>query len=183
MLTLNSDPVGARETERNAEELLNEFYKTFFNGQPHTTQISPSPVTFPVCDLFFNQAQLPKLGTRPQIHTVFTDVRRIVGLLRGGSEQWYDRTHKLVTAECDLSIFVRVANDGAEGNEADFLCRKTADQVKEIFESQDRSALAQKGVTHPRVLRGPVPVGTIGFQARLLIVRCRLQYKIPRTGS
>jgi hypothetical protein len=183
MLTLDSDPVSARETERGAQEILNEFYKAFFNGTAHASQIAPTPVTFQVCDLFFNQTQLPKPGTRPQIHTVFTDVRRIAGLLRRGDEQWFDPTHKLVTAECDLSIFVRTANQGAQDNKTDFLCRKTADQVKEIFESQDRYALAQKGIRHPRVLRGPIPVGTVGFQVRLLIAHCQLQYKIPRTGA
>jgi hypothetical protein len=183
MLTLDSDPIGARDTERGAQELLNEFYKAFFNGEEHISQISPSPVTFPICDLFFNQTQLPSPAGKPQIHTVLTDVRRVAGLLRRGEEQWWDRTHKLVTMECDLSIFVRTANQGAQDNSADFLCRKTADQVKEIFESQDRYALAQKGIRHPRILRGPLPVGTVGFQVRLLIMHCQLQYKIPRTGA
>jgi hypothetical protein len=175
MLTLDSDQVGARETERGAQELLNEFYKAFFNGQPHATQIEPTPVTFPICDLFFNQTQLPAPADKPQLHTVFTDMRAV--------ERWWSSTEKLVTAECTLSIFVRTSNQGAEGNKADFLCRKTADQVKEIFQSQDRYALAQKGVRHPKVMRGPLPVGTIGFQVRLLIVSCELQYKIPRTGA
>lgn len=175
MLTLDSEKVAPRETERVAQELLNEFYLAFFNGEPHDSQILPSPVTFPVCDLFFNQAQLPPVADKPQIHTVFTDFHN--------RERWVDTDSKLVTADCMLTIFVRASNAGAEGNKTDFLCRKVADQVKEIFQSQDRYALAQKGIRHPKVQRGPTPVATIGFQVRLLIVSCQLQYKVPRTGS
>lgn len=175
MLTLDKDPVSSRGTELKAQELLNEFYQAFFDGQPHASQIEPTPVTFPIVDLFFNQTQIPSPGNKPQLHTVFSEFR--------SRERWCDYAKKLVTADCTLSIFVRVANQGAEGNTADFLCRKTADQVKEIFQSQDRYALAQKGIRHPKVMRGPMPVGTIGLQVRLLIVTCQLQYKVPRLGT
>jgi hypothetical protein len=174
-LALNSPKVSASETEKKLTELLNEFLKRYFNGQPHVSPLTNQNVTFPLCDLFFNQAQLPSPADKPQIHVAYTDVRP--------EERWLTAEKKLVTTKCTLSIFVRAANQGAVGNTADFLCRKTADQVKEIFQTQDRSALAQKNIRHPKVLRGPYAVGTIGFQVRLLIVTCELQYTLPRTRS
>lgn len=183
MLTLSKPAVAARDTELKLQELLNEFYKYFFTGTVHAAQLGQ--VTFPPCDLFFNQTQLPSPSTRnsqsgsdqpkPQIHTVFTDLRT--------TERWLTADSKMVYANLMMSIFVRVANQGAQDNKTDFLCRKIADNLKEIFQSQDRYALAQKGIRHPRIPRGPVPLPTVGFQVRLLVVSCQLQYRIPRSGA
>jgi hypothetical protein len=171
---LNPDgKIGASETERKAQELLYDYHRLFFNGEVHLSPLTGEYVVFPVTDVFFNQSQLPKEAVRGQVHYVFTEFRP--------REEWLDRTIKRVTTDCTISIFVRIANQGAQANKADHDCRRLADQVKEIFQAQDRSALAAKGIRHLKVLRGPVPVGTVGYQVRLIILGCQLQYKIPRT--
>jgi hypothetical protein len=91
-LHLASDPIAARNTERRADELLNELFKTYFTGQPHQTHLGD--VTFPKCELYFNQASVrPPLGDGqtdnrqsgtgpvPQIHTVLTHIKK--------TEQWF----------------------------------------------------------------------------------------------
>lgn len=173
-ITLTSDPVSARDTELKFEEALNAFYKTFFSGAPHDSQLG-SPVTFPDCDLYFNQAQLAAPAAKDQIHTVISDMR--------SRERWETHTTKLVFADATLSIFIRTANQGDQDNKTDHRNRKTADNVKEIFESQDRYALARCGIRHPKIQRGPAPLPTIGFQVRLIVLTCQLQYRIPRTGA
>lgn len=90
-LHLASDPIAARNTERRADELLNELFKTYFTGQPHQTHLGD--ITFPKCELYFNQVFVrPPLdmdptssnsqcGSHTQIHTVLTHIKK--------TEQWF----------------------------------------------------------------------------------------------
>ena len=78
-MSLTTSAVTLRAPERRAQELLNEWLKLYFTGTPH---LAPSgDATFPLCDLLFNQADLPSPVENPQLHTVFTDWR--------ATEQWW----------------------------------------------------------------------------------------------
>ena len=79
LMQLDTPHVSARLTERNAEELLNEVFKTFFTGVAHKTLTGD--VTFPLVDLLFNQATLPPPQANPQVHTVLVKLTR--------REQWF----------------------------------------------------------------------------------------------
>lgn len=70
---LTKPPLAARETERRAQELFDEVLKSYFTGQPHQSPLGD--VTFPLCDLFYNQADITAPAGRPQIHLVFTSLR------------------------------------------------------------------------------------------------------------
>ena len=170
MIPLTKDPVSARQTERKAQELLNEFLKDFFTGAPHASLLGA--VTFPLCDFFFNQATLPAPADKPQIHIVFTDIKT--------TARWKDDTTKEVTADCLFTVFFRVANQGAAGNKSEFLCRSVADNFKELFQSDDRYALSRKGIHHARITRGPVALQATGYQARMAVLTCLLKYDVPR---
>jgi hypothetical protein len=158
MPPLTKPPITAAETERGLTEVLNELLKSNF-----TTTV----------DLFFNQTQLPTDAPKPQIHTVFTEIRP--------KEDSYDNTKRIVTAEADIAFFVRVANKGALANKTDLECRKLADDLKQIFQSETRFDLARKNILHARIRRGPTPLPTIGFQVRMLIVTAKLRYYIAMT--
>lgn len=171
---LTSAPLAPRETERRAQELLNEFLKSYFNGLPH-----PSPlgdVTFPACKLFFNQASIQD-PVEPQIHVVFTDFRPPV-------ERW-DAGRKLVTAPALISFYFRTANQGGGNNalKGEQLCRQIAANALELFQSELRYDLAQKGMRYLRVARGPTPLQSIGYQVRLMVVSAIFRYFVPRTES
>lgn len=68
--------------ERRLEELLNEFFKAYFNGQPH--QSPTGDLTFLDCDRLFNQIDVPTPQAKPQIHTVFTHWRTETRWWNGG---------------------------------------------------------------------------------------------------
>lgn len=88
MIALSSGPIQARGTERCADELLNELFKSHFTGNPHPALLGN--VTFPLCELYFNQASISAPEALPQIHTVLTKFKP--------SEQWF--------AAGDLSAWV-----------------------------------------------------------------------------
>src|SRR5581483_3606133 len=90
--TLTSPPLSPRATERGAQELINEYLKRFFTGESHISHLGD--VTFPKCDLLFNQAKLPdppaENGKRlPQIHTVIRIMRKHeTWFTNGDLSQW-----------------------------------------------------------------------------------------------
>lgn len=170
MPTLTKPRVTARQTEKAVQELFNQLFKLYFTGVPHAAPLGT--VTFPLVDLFFNQTQLPTPATRPQIHVVFTD-------LKARSQDW-NATSKMMKQDGLFTIFVRCANAGSEGEKTDFLCRSVADNVKEIFETADDCyALARKGITHPKIVRGPQVLQATGYQARMMMLACGVRYFVP----
>lgn len=172
MITLNKPAVSDRQTEKAVQELFNEFLGKFFTGTPHATL--RGPVTFPVVDLFFNQTQLPAPAAKPQIHIVFTDFRPIA--------RWADDTTKEVTTDSLFTVYFRAANQGATDNKSDFACRSVADNFKELFESEERYALARKGIRHSRIQSGPKALQATGYQARMLILLARIRYDVARSA-
>lgn len=82
-MSLTTGPIIARQPERQFEELLNEFLKAYFNGVAHQSPLGD--VTFPLCDLMFNQADVPNPQSKPQIHTVFTGWRAEEEWWKGGN--------------------------------------------------------------------------------------------------
>jgi hypothetical protein len=78
-----------------------------------------------------------------------------------------------------MTVYVRVQNKGQADGQSDFMARRVADQVRYLFESPTlRGAIAQKGITRARVVRGPLPQGFPGYQVRMMIVDYVLTYAI-----
>jgi hypothetical protein len=184
-LTLSSPPVDPIETERSVQELLNEFYKAYFSG---ADSVEDGPVSYPGsmietpdgeipfvgCNLAFN-ATMPDM-TKPVIHTVFTDLKP--------DRTWETSTAGIVTQRnyrvpACMTVYVRVQNKGQADGQSDFMARRVADQVRYLFESPTlRGAIAQKGITRARIVRGPLPQGFPGYQVRMMIVDYVLTYAI-----
>lgn len=161
-MALTSSPVGAAHTERAAEELLNEFFKAHFTGE--------QPQDFPKVDILFNQAVLPEAQPNPQIHCVFLNPTT--------HERTLSATERIVQTDAMLAIYVRVANKGSNRNDADFICRRIADNVKTLFQSSARADLTRRGILKPRLRRGPTPGTATAHQMRLLVVECQFRYVI-----
>lgn len=70
---LTQSKVSARLTERTVQELLYAWVSKYFTGAPHLSKLGD--VTFPLCDVLFNQTQIDDPSSRPQLHFVFTDFR------------------------------------------------------------------------------------------------------------
>jgi hypothetical protein len=174
MPALAASKVDATESERHVQELLEEVLKSYFNGAEHPDPVTGEEIAFPACDLFYNQTSLPTPSPdgKSQIHTVFTDLRR-------RPERMQTPEEKLVEGDSVFSFFVRTANQGGD-NRSDFENRRIADLVKRIFQVGSRAALARKNIMHARISRGPVPLATVGYQARLLIIEGRVRYTVPR---
>ena len=167
MLPLDSAQISSVEPERKSQELLNEWLKSYFNGNTQT--ISGETLDFPDLPIFFNQTALPITLEGPIIHWLFSDFRN--------RERMESDTIKLVTVEFIFTIYVR-ASASAVGNQAEFDVRRIADLLRFIILSPERQRLSQAGIHHIRCPRGPVSVDVPGWQSRLLVVTGQLQYRV-----
>jgi hypothetical protein len=168
MPILTSPPVSNAETERKAQEILYEFYRYWFSNVPRT--LGGVTVTFPALapeNFLFNQQEAEPPATGPAIHTVLTDLRPL--------QQGQSSVTKLVKANALLAIYVRSRNPGTGFQSANNEARYYADALRQIFESGTQ-ALAQLGVHHAKVRRGPVPMPSTGVQVSMLVVTAQLQY-------
>jgi hypothetical protein len=162
--------VSNTETERKAQEIIYAFYAFFFINTART--LAGAQVTFPALakeNYLFNQQQAQPLAAGPQIHTIFTDLRPL--------QIGQDNTNKLIRNNAILTIYIRVANPSDGMQSADFECRFWSDALKQIFESGTQ-ALAQLGIHHTKIRRGPIPVPAAGTQTRMLVVTAQLQYTV-----
>jgi hypothetical protein len=96
-MDLSSAKISSRETERRVQELLYEWTRQYFTGQPHTSK--QGDVTFPEVDIFFNQTQIASPTNKPQLHFVFSDFR--------AQETWW--------ASGDLSAWTSTLSNPASG--------------------------------------------------------------------
>lgn len=93
----------------------------------------------------------------------------------------WDGTKKLVTIGATILVFVRAVSNGENANDGDYLCRSVADNLRElIMDEESRAALTQKGFRRLRVLNGPTPMASSGYQTRLLTLDASLRYFTPR---
>ncbi len=170
---LASPPISNQQAERRRTELLYEFYRRYFTGQPVT--VGGYSRTFPliaanteqVTPWLFGDATLR--GQPPAwVHTLIVDWRL--------GEQEETATAKLVRGDVTLSVFVRVAQPGDGLQQPDFLCRTITDGLRQIFENESL-ALAQKDIHNVRVRRGPVPVAFPATNSRLLTVTAQTMYR------
>jgi hypothetical protein len=163
-MPLNSASISQNETERRAQELLHEFYGRFFTGV--VVQVAGESVTLPVCEYFYAVQSVPKASDKPQIHTVFFDWKPISQFSGSG---------KLVRAEVTAQVIVRAGQPGVSGQNPDHAVRRVSDAVRQLFESE-QVVLAQKGIHHCAVKRGPVTLPMAGMAARLMVVTMQFHY-------
>lgn len=162
--------IDAAETERRATELLNEFFKSYFDGAAHDA--GTGPLTFPACEIGFNQVT-PQMNL-PLIHTVYASLRATHEHQAPAGVQ--KRRFQL---DALLNIFVRVKNEGQAAVGADATCRTIASYLKLVFDSRlERKRLTQKGILHPVVQSGPTPQPFPAMQVRLLVVTMQLVYRL-----
>jgi len=167
---LNQQAISNTETERRAQEVLYAWYRLFFTGESVT--IAGETVTLPKLektDYIFQQGPLRSPSQSPQIQTVFID---------SSTEYTHNGPSRLATMEVHASLTVSCAYPSAGDQSADHKARLVADALRRMFESE-KLALAQKGIHHARVLRGPKPIGTRLAATRLLMVRMELQFAVP----
>lgn len=164
-MPLESGAISQQETERKAQELLREFYLLFFTGS--AVMVAGASVTLPKCDFFYAVQAIPKASDKPQIHTVFTDWK---------PKQQFDGTTKRVHVDVTAQITVRVGEPGIGKENPDHMVRRVGDAVRQLFESE-KILLAQKGIRHCSVRRGPTALPISGMAARMLIVAMQFQYQ------
>lgn len=167
---LSTPPVSNSETERKTQEAFYAFYRHWFSGAPRV--LAGATVTFPLLpneNYIFNQSQSVPPDKGAQVHTIFTDLRAITAGQSGAT--------KRVTNNALFTIYVRVRNPGEGMQSADYECRLWADALRQIFESGTQ-ALAQIGIHHTKIRRGPVVVPVPGLQTRMLVVSAQLQYEV-----
>lgn len=162
-MALTVDAVGAMEMERKVVEVLNAFYKTFFSNSPITLS-SGREVTWPKLDIIFGQSEA-------SIPTGVTQVHTIIGDMRPRSAPVGDK--KLMRVLTSLTQYVRVSQ--VNGPKAEFQCRYIADCMRLLWESE-KILIAQKGLRHARVTRGPVAIAAPVAQTRLLVVNVEVHY-------
>ena len=162
---MEASPISQHETERKAQELLHEFYGCYFTGE--AVMLAGAEAILPRCDYFYAQQEVPKASEKPQIHTVFT------GWKQSGT---FTGDVKLVRAGVTAQVIVRAGQPGSGGANPDHVARRVADAVRQIFESE-KILLAQKGIRHCKVDRGPVALQMLGMSARLLVISFQLQYQ------
>ncbi len=164
-MSLEADPISQQETERKAMELLLKFFRLFFTGTP--VAVSGDTETLPLCDLYWAVQTVPKASEKPQIHTVFLDWK---------AKEHFSGDRKLVRADVMAQIIVRVAEPGTDGKNPDHKAMRVADGLKRLFESE-KILLAQKGIHHCKVKRGPIALSINGMAARMLVVTFQLHYQ------
>lgn len=173
---LTSAQVDSVEPERKAQEILNEWLKSYFNGATHT--VADVARAFPDLSgenapmpngIFFNQTELPGTLTGVIIHWIFADLRSV--------ERMESETSKLITVDFISTVYVR-GSAAAMGNILDFNVRRVADLLRAIILSPERCRLNQAGIHRIRCPRGPIPVDVPGWQSRMLVVSGQLQYRV-----
>ncbi len=162
---LASPAISQQETERKATELVLEFLRLWFTGNPVT--IAGAATTLPPVTYHVGQSIVPQPSEFSQIHFV-QDVRP-KSMLDGSDS-------KLVRSALTLTFQVRTSKSGDKiAGAAGFENRRLADALKQVFESE-KKLLAQKGIHHLKVVRGPAELPSPLCLTRLLIVTGELSY-------
>lgn len=174
MTPLASSAVSNDQPERRAQECINEWLKSYFDGGRHDVggvedvefeDLRPSNER---ARIVFNQAPIRDIEG-PVIHWHFNDLRC--------REEMQAGDEKLIVAQFLSTVHVRVAAS-AEAGKAEQLCRRCADHLRMLLQSPERHLLNQKGIHHIRCESGPVPVSVVGWQGRMLVVRGTLRWTV-----
>lgn len=167
-MPLNKPAISPRDAENKERELINEFLRMFFTGAPHQDDAG-SAVTFPLCAIEFNQTDVHTLST-PLIHWNFVTRRCTEQRGLGGMN---------IKTDTMSNVYVQVAAGGT-GNQSDHTCAEVASHLKELLDSKQTLLIAAKGIGHCRVISGPVPMNLPGLRTRMLVVKARIEYEVPR---
>ncbi len=111
-----------------------------------------------------------------RIASTWSDVRTI-----SPANALWDGTKKLVTSPATLSIYVRAVNSGDTGEAVDHRVRKVAAHLVELLQRDDAHlALGPRGLRRFRIMNGPTPLASTGYQTRLLVATTTLRYFVPK---
>lgn len=178
------DPTEPEEVERRAQEILNEWLKFYFSGEPFRSPSRGRPdrmVTLEKLEILFDHATSKSPGEVPIMHTVVADRReekvRVGGRVRmEGKWTW--------------NTFIRASPQlpaGADAQDPKFdsaratafrSVRRAGDQYVAMLRGSHSQDLALKGLCHLRVLSGPRAVPAAAWIMRQITFETEVGYFI-----
>jgi hypothetical protein len=176
------------EIERRAQELVDEWLRHYFSGQPFTTpgmaDAEPGVNTLMLCELIYDQATPETVPTNlPLMHTIIVDKREgdpaPVGknlAVVAGTWMWHTlvRVSPLVDAGERPSIPAATKPKIIAANQ----CRRLADQLQWLLRSPHAQDLAFKGMGNIRVISAPRLIQQGAWQMRQVIWSCDVSYHV-----
>jgi hypothetical protein len=188
-LTSLIEPPGvasAQELERRAQELLNEWLKFHFSGNPFATPITNGETmdtSLTHCDILFDHASPPTPAPRPILHTILTDRRDDDGVPDGTGRivhtgEWTWNTLIRVAPQMPVNPVDASSASTDARHAAAQVCRRVADQCAWLLRSAHVQSLAFKGITHVRVLNGPRLVQSGTWLTRQIVWSSKLRFSM-----
>lgn len=172
---------GEEELERRAQMLWNAFLKTYLTGSAVDLADGAGGVmskTFEAVHLLYGTQSPPKEITLPILHMIVADRRQLRRDRVAGAYQ--------VKEAITRNLLVRVPSQAApestadEVPKADLLCRKVADQVRWLLNSDEVQSLALKGVGKVEVVNGPREIAAGAWHMRQIVTTEEWNYEIRR---
>lgn len=177
----------AHEVERRAQELLDEWLAHYFSGQEFQSIAangSAVPKTYQRADIRFGTYAPGENAVLPVIHTVLADRRDGPGESVGnglqihhGTWTWNTlvRVHPQQPARpVDSADLTRSAKLAAEQ-----LCRRLADQFRDLLSGPDAADLILKGIGEPTVINGPREIQGGAWFIRQIVWSAKVGFHVP----
>lgn len=172
---------GEEELERRTQELWHVFMTTYFTGDPVAVADGSGGTvqkTFPALELLYETDTVPATISTGVLHMAVADRRvqrrdRISGGL-------------LLTEQISRNWIVRVpsqadpenTSDAAAAASAERECRRVSDLVRWLLESDEKQALALKGITQVEVSNGPRSIAAGAWHMRQMLTTERIRHHV-----
>lgn len=175
----------AHELERRVRELLNEWLRHYFTGQPFE---SPDPVggvrmvTLPSCRIEFGYADLGKNPEKPLLHVLLVDRRDGDGEPLSDGRDHHEAVftwNALVRTHPQAPVMPGVsAGPGTVRNRAEQDGMRAADGLAWLLRSPHVQDLGFKGLLGVRVLSGPQVIQSGEWVMYQIVWSCRVPFQI-----
>lgn len=188
LLGLNEpgDSAGAEEIERRAQEILNEWLKFYFSGDPFNTPDGEGAAskTFEPCALLFGQDDPGSPIEKPILHVLLADRRDGEGSRVHGGFMAYDGRwtwNILIRCHPQTPAAPAAADPTADSAKrtAERINRRAADQCRWLLHSSHTQELAIKGIGRIRVDNGPRQIPAGPMIMRQIVFSARVSYRVP----
>lgn len=177
----------ANEVDRRAQELLDEWLAHYFSGvefQSLAADGSTFGKTYERAEIHFDTYSPGDNAVLPVIHTILADRRDGPGQSVGNGLQFH-------TGTWTWNTFVRVHPQQparpADGGDlersarakAEQLCRRIADQFRDLVSGPDARDLVLKGIGNPAVLNGPRVIPGGAWFIRQIVWSATVSFHVP----
>jgi hypothetical protein len=185
-----TDLTHPEEVERRVQELMDAWQVTYFSGLPFSSPVAgqaDETKTFERLEIMWGRA-VPSLPSKaPVLHTILIDRRevsdvRIPGKMRKIVEDWTWNTFVRAFPQLPASAAEAGPQHDSAVNEAEYLCRRAADQYAWLIRSAHAQELAMKGICKLKVASGPRPVQSGAWHLNQLVITGRITYRIRRNS-